>query len=151
MDFMLGSLVSVGPLDLPLGFVVAHSLLAIPFVVIIVSASLRGVDATFERAAMSLGAGRFTTLRRVVFPQILPAIVASSFFAFLISFDELIIALFLSTGTVVTLPKKMWDGIRFEIDPTITAISTILVFFTILVIGVMGLSQLYFSRRRSDG
>ena len=151
MDFMLGSLVSVGPFDIPLGFVVAHSLLAIPFVVIIVSASLRGVDATFERAAMSLGAGRFTTLRRVVFPQILPAIVASSFFAFLISFDELIIALFLSTGTVVTLPKKMWDGIRFEIDPTITAISTILVFFTILVIGVMALSQLYFSRRRSDG
>lgn len=150
MEFMLGSLVSLGPFDLPLGFVIAHSLLAIPFVVIIISASLRGVDATFERAAMSLGAGRFTTLRRVVFPQILPAIVASSFFAFLISFDELIISLFLSTGTVVTLPKRMWDGIRFEIDPTITAISTMLVFFTILVIGVMGLSQLYFSRRRSD-
>ena len=150
MEFMLGSLVSAGPFDIPLGFVVAHSLLAIPFVVIIVSASLRGLDATFERAAMSLGAGRFTTLRRVVFPQVLPAIVASSFFAFLISFDELIIALFLSTGTVVTLPKRMWDGIRFEIDPTITAISTILVFFTILIIGVMALSQLYFSRRRSD-
>lgn len=150
MEFMLGSLLSVGPFDIPLGFVVAHSLLAIPFVVIIVSAALRGVDATFERAAMSLGAGRFTTLRRVVFPQVLPAIVASSFFAFLISFDELIIALFLSTGTVVTLPKRMWDGIRFEIDPTITAISTILVFFTILIIGVMALSQLYFSRRRSN-
>ena len=150
MEFMLGSLVSLGPFDLPLGFVIAHSLLAIPFVVIIISASLRGVDATFERAAMSLGAGRFTTLRRVVFPQILPAVVASSFFAFLISFDELIISLFLSTGTVVTLPKRMWDGIRFEIDPTITAISTMLVFFTILVIGVMGLFQLYFSRRRSD-
>ena len=148
MKFMLGSVVSLGPFDLPLGFVVAHSLLAIPYVVIIVSAALRGVDETLEQASMSLGASRLTTLRRVVFPMVLPAMVASAFFAFLVSWDELIIAIFLSSSEVTTLPKRIWDGIRFEVDPTISAIATMLIFLTILMLAAIALSQWYFARRR---
>jgi ABC-type spermidine/putrescine transport system permease subunit II len=70
-----------------------------------------------------------------------PGIAAAAFFAFLTSFDELIIALFLSTPRVMTLPKRMWDGIRFEVDPTIAAVSTLLVFLTILMLVVLALAQ----------
>jgi putative spermidine/putrescine transport system permease protein len=146
MRFMLGSVMSIGPLHLPLGFVVAHTILALPYVVIILSATLRGIDPILEHAAMSLGAGRLTTLRRVVLPLMVPGIAASAFFAFLTSFDELIMALFLSTPGVMTLPKRMWDGIRFEVDPTIAAVSTLLVFLTILLLSALVLAQRYLGR-----
>ncbi|MEE9323998.1 MAG: ABC transporter permease subunit [Dehalococcoidia bacterium] len=155
MDFMLGNFKGItldlgrlGEIGLPLGFVVAHSLLAIPYVVIIVSAALRGVDETLEQASMSLGASRPTTLRRVVFPQVLPAMIASAFFAFLVSWDELIIALFLSRAEVTTLPKRIWEGIRFDVNPAIAAIATMLVVLTILILAAMMLSQRYFAKRR---
>ena len=155
MDFMLGNfkdltfdLGRLGEIGLPLGFVVAHSLLAIPYVVIIVSAALRGVDVTLEQASMSLGASRLITLRRVVFPQVLPAMVASAFFAFLVSWDELIIALFLSRGEATTLPKRIWEGIRFDVNPAISAIATMLIVLTIFILAAMMLSQWYFARRR---
>ena len=138
----------LGEIGLPLGFVVAHSLLAIPYVVIILSAALRGVDVTLEQASMSLGASRLTTLRRVVFPQVLPAMVASAFFAFLVSWDELIIALFLSRTETITLPKRIWEGIRLDVNPAITAIATMLIFLTILMLAAIVLSQWYFARRR---
>jgi putative spermidine/putrescine transport system permease protein len=143
MRFMIGSVVSVGPVELPLGFVVAHTILALPYVVVIVSATLRGIDPILEQAAMSLGASRLTTLRRTVLPLMAPGIAAAAFFAFLTSFDELIIALFLSTPRVMTLPKRMWDGIRFEVDPTIAAVSTLLVFLTVLLLSVLVLAQRY--------
>jgi ABC-type spermidine/putrescine transport system permease subunit II len=138
---MIGSVASLGPLLLPLGFVLVHSLLAIPFVVVIIGAALRGVNPTFEHAAMSLGAGRLTMLRRVVLPQVLPAVVSSAFFAFLISFDELIIAIFLSTPQVRTLPKRLWDGVLQEVDPTIAAVSTLLVVVTLVVLSAAALVQ----------
>ena len=143
MRFMIGSVISVGALQLPLGFVVAHTILALPYVVVIVSATLRGVDPILEQAAMSLGANRLTMLRRVVLPLLAPGIIAAAFFAFLTSFDELIIALFLSTPRVMTLPKRMWDGIRFEVDPTIAAVSTLLVFLTVLMLVALALARRY--------
>jgi putative spermidine/putrescine transport system permease protein len=150
MRFMTGSMVSVGPFHLPLGFVVAHTILALPYVVVIVSATLRGMDPLLENAAMSLGASRLTMLRRVVLPLMVPGIAASAFFAFLTSFDELVIALFLSTPRVMTLPKRMWDGIRFEVDPTIAAVSTVLVFLTVLMLSALVLAQRYLRRYQRD-
>jgi putative spermidine/putrescine transport system permease protein len=149
--FMLGSAISLGPLQVPLGFVVAHSLLAMPFVIVILSATLRGIDPGLERAARSLGASRLTTLRRVVLPLMTPGIAASALFAFLTSFDEIVIAIFLSTPDVSTLPKRMWDAIRFEVDPTIAAISTLLVLLTVVVLLAAATVQQLVGRRQLGG
>jgi putative spermidine/putrescine transport system permease protein len=149
MRFMLGSVATLGPIQIPLGFVIGHSLLAIPFVILVSIANLKSVDPILERAAMSLGASPLMTLRRVVLPLIAPGMVVSGLLAFLTSFDELLIALFLSTPRVTTLPKRMWDGLQNEIDPTITAISTMLIFLTIIIVSAAALSQRYLARDRS--
>jgi putative spermidine/putrescine transport system permease protein len=94
--------------------------------VINVSATLYGFDEALEYAAMSLGASRWGAFRQVTLPLIRPGVLAGALFAFVTSFDELIVALFVSGTTAVTLPRRMWEGIRFEIDPTIAAVSTML-------------------------
>jgi ABC-type spermidine/putrescine transport system permease subunit II len=129
------------------GFIIAHTVLATPFVVIVMSASLRGVNIELEQAAMNLGANRFTTLRRIVFPLALPGMISSGLFAFLISFDELIIAIFISSPTITTLPKKLWDGIRTEINPTIAAISTMLITLSVIVLVIVALVRRHFENR----
>jgi putative spermidine/putrescine transport system permease protein len=106
------------------GIVLAHTVHAIPFVVLIVSASLSTFDQTQEHAAMGLGASRIKAIWHVTLPQIRPAIISAAFIAFISSFDELIIAMFLG-GTNFTLPKKMFDNILYEIDPTIAAVSVL--------------------------
>ena len=95
-----------------------------------VSATLYGFDERMESAAVSLGASPLSAFRQVTLPLIRPGVLAGALFAFVTSFDELIVALFVSGTTAVTLPRRMWDGIRFEIDPKIAAVSTILVAFT---------------------
>lgn len=122
-----------------LGFVIAHAILAIPFVVTIMTATLKGVDPQLENASMTLGASRVTTVRMVTLPIAAPGLMASALFAFLISFDELIVAIFLSSPVLNTLPKKLWDGIRLELDPTLAAVSTILVVVSLLVLACAGL------------
>ena len=114
----------------PFGIVIAHTCLAVPFVVINVSAALQGFDERLEHAAMNLGATPWRTFWQVTFPIIRPGVLAGALFAFISSFDELVVALFVSGSTAVTLPRKMWESIRFEIDPTIAAVSTILVALT---------------------
>ena len=118
------------------GLLVAHVMLAVPYVTIILSATLRNVERNQDQAAAILGAGPISTLTRAVLPQMVPGLAAAAFFSFLVSFDELLIALFLSTSQISTLPKEIWDGIRTEISPTIAAISTMLVFVTILLLGL---------------
>jgi len=113
------------------GLILAHTCLAAPFVVAVVSSSLVGFDRRLEFAAMNLGAGPWATFWQVTFPLIRPAVLAGAFFAFITSFDELIVALFVSGSTAITLPRRMWDELRFEIDPTIAAVSTLLVALTL--------------------
>lgn len=108
-------------------FVLAHMVLAIPVVVVVVSAALRRVDESLERAATILGATRPRAFLEVTLPIIRPAIIAGLLFAFITSFDEIVLALFLAGTTSATLPKKMWESLRFQIDPTISAVSTLLV------------------------
>jgi ABC-type spermidine/putrescine transport system permease subunit II len=129
------------------GFIIAHTVMATPFVVIVMSASLRGVPIEMEQAAMNLGAGRLTALRKIVFPMALPGMISSGLFAFLISFDELIIAIFISSPRITTLPKKLWDGIRTEINPTIAAISTLLICLSVIILLSMGLVRRYLEKR----
>ncbi|MFI4986246.1 MAG: ABC transporter permease [Alphaproteobacteria bacterium] len=110
--------------------VLAHTALAVPFVVINVSATLYGFDERLEHAALNLGATPWQSFWQVTLPVIRPGVLAGAVFAFISSFDELIVALFISGSTAVTLPRKMWQSIRFEIDPTIAAVSTLLIVFT---------------------
>jgi len=117
------------------GIALAHTLLALPFVVIVVSAGLRSFDQAQEQAAVGLGASRWQAIRRVTLPQIRPSLVSAAFLAFITSFDELVVALFLS-GADMTLPKKMFDNILLEIDPTIAAVSVL----QILLISVIMLA-----------
>ena len=113
------------------GLVLAHTVLAIPLVVVVVTASLRGFDTALERAAMGLGAAPWVALRRVTLPMIAPAIVTAAVLAFLASFDEVVVAIFLSGTDAVTLPKKIWEGVWLEITPVIAAASTIVICFTL--------------------
>jgi putative spermidine/putrescine transport system permease protein len=122
-----------------LGLIIAQTALGIPFVVINVSASLYGVDQRLEQAAQILGASPLQAFWRITFPLIRPAMLAGALFAFLASWDDLLIPLFMSGPTTVTLPLRMWQGLREEIDPTISAVSTLLIGVTtsLLVIAEM--------------
>ncbi len=116
------------------GLVLAHTVLAVPFVVITVSATLQGFDVTLVRAASSLGAPPLTVFRRVMLPLILPGVVSGAVFAFATSFDEIVIALFLAGPSQRTLPLQMLSGVREEISPTITAAATLLVILSTLLL-----------------
>jgi len=114
--------------------VLAHTVLAIPVVVMVVAAALRRVDESLERAATILGATRPRAFLAVTLPIIRSSIVAGGLFAFITSFDEIVLALFLAGTTSSTLPKKMWESLRFQIDPTISAVSTLLVVLSLVVL-----------------
>ena len=129
----------------PLALVLAHTCLAVPFVVINVASALTGVDPRLEQAARNLGAGPLATFRQVTLPLIQPGIFAGAIFAFSTSFDELLVALFVSGSTAVTLPRRIWEQIRFDIEPTIAAASSLLIGLTF---GLMLIAELL--RRRAE-
>lgn len=116
-----------------LGFVLAHTALAIPFVVISVSTSLAGFDRRLEQAAASLGSSPWSTFLRVTLPAIAPGIFAGAVLAFITSFDEVVTALFLSTPTMKTLPVQMFNTIN-SVDPTIAAASTLVLAGTTAIV-----------------
>lgn len=118
------------------GFVCAHLVLALPYVVLTIDASFRGLDRSLARAAASLGAPPWQTAFRVVIPLLLPAMISGGLFAFLTSFDEVVIATFISGPHAVTLPKRMWDGILYRADPAIAAVSTMLIGLTVSILVV---------------
>jgi len=114
-----------------LGFVLAHSAMALPFFVIPVAASLQTFDRSLERASASLGAGPMGTFLQVTFPIIRPAILSGMFLAFLASFDELVLALFLQSPTFLTLPVLIYRRTKDAIDPTVAAVATVELAFVI--------------------
>jgi ABC-type spermidine/putrescine transport system permease subunit II len=107
----------LGLTETTLGFVLVHTCLAVPYVIINVVAGLVSVDRRLEMAAMSLGAGPLTTFFTVTLPLILPSVLAGGLFAFIISWDEVVTAIFLAGPELTTLPVQMWSGIRVQIDP----------------------------------
>ncbi|MDH6232378.1 putative spermidine/putrescine transport system permease protein [Mesorhizobium soli] len=117
-----------------LGFVIAHTMLAVPFVLIAVSASLEVFDVRLETAAASLGANRLTTFRTITLPLILPGILSGLLFAFVTSFDEIIVALFITSPYLKTLPVQIYTSITRDADPTVTAVGTIIFLATSLII-----------------
>jgi putative spermidine/putrescine transport system permease protein len=125
---------SSGLVDTVTGLVLAHTVIAFPFVVIVVGSALFGLDDALEEASLSLGASPVTTFLRVTLPQIRVAVFGSALFAFNVSFDEVIITLFLSGVRVKTLPVKVWDAILYEITPILPAISTVVILASLIVL-----------------
>jgi putative spermidine/putrescine transport system permease protein len=117
-----------------LGFVAAHTMLAIPLVVMTVTASLSNYDESLELASASLGASWITTTRRITIPLLAPGVLSGFVFAFVTSFDEVVMALFLQAPDLKTLPVQMYNAIALDIDPTISAASSIVVVFTTLLL-----------------
>ncbi len=128
-----------------LGIILAHAALGTPFVVITVTATLSGFDHSLTRAAASLGADPTTTFFKVTMPLILPGVISGALFAFITSFDEVVVVLFLASVEQRTIPREMWSGIREAISPTILAVATILIAISVLL-----LLSLELLRRRNE-
>ena len=127
------------------GVILAHVALATPFVVITVTATLVGFDMNMVKAAQSLGAKPIRTFFKVIMPLILPGIISGALFAFITSFDEVVIVMFMASIDQLTIPKQMWAGIRQEISPVILCMATCLVLLSIFL-----LTTVEVLRRRSE-
>ena len=116
------------------GLVLAHTALAVPFVVVNVATSLRTIDRNLELAAQSLGAGPVRTFRRITLPIILPGVLSGALFAFITSWDEVVVSIFLTSARFRTLPAEMWEQVRQVVDPTVAAVSTTLLAVTTTIL-----------------
>jgi mannopine transport system permease protein len=116
------------------GFVLAHTVLALPFVVFTTAGALGKIDPSLEAAAMSCGASRFAAFRLVTLPLILPNVLGGALFAFIISFDEPVVSFFLSGVRYKTLPRRMFEDIEQSLTPIIPAIATLLIFMSVVVL-----------------
>jgi putative spermidine/putrescine transport system permease protein len=135
------SLSKFGLIGTKLGLVMAYTPLTLPFTVLPISAILRGFDRNLENAALNLGANQFQTFIKITFPIIRPGVITGALFSFMIAFDEVVIALFICGSNAVTLPKKMWDVIRYEIEPMLPAIATLLLLMSALILLLIGYLQ----------
>jgi putative spermidine/putrescine transport system permease protein len=118
-----------------LGVIVAHGVLAVPVAFLVITATLKGFDRNLERAAMSAGAGPLRTFFHVTLPVLRPGMLVGALFAFLSSFNEAVVVIFIGGRQAATLPKKMYESIRLESDPVIAVVSTLLV--GAVVLGVL--------------
>ena len=127
------------------GIILSHAILGTPFVIITVTATLAGFDNNLTRAAANLGAGPIRTFFKVQMPLILPGVISGGLFAFITSFDEVVVVLQLADVRQRTIPRQMFSGIREQISPTILAVATILVILSIAILTTVELL-----RRRSE-
>ena len=127
------------------GLILAHTALGTPFVVITVTATLTGFDTNLIRASQSLGADTLRTFFKVIMPLILPGVISGALFAFITSFDEVVVVLFIGSIEQVTIPKQMWAGLRQETSPVILSMATCLVLLSIALLTTVELL-----RRRSE-
>ncbi|HCZ01474.1 MAG: polyamine ABC transporter permease [Rhodobacterales bacterium RIFCSPHIGHO2_02_FULL_62_130] len=144
--FFFYSSIEVNKWGVPyLGVIMAHATLGIPFVIITVTATLSGFDHSLTRASASLGASPSTTFFKVIMPLITPGMVSGALFAFVTSFDEVVVVLFVGANDEQTIPRQMWNGIREAISPAILSVATILVIVSISLLATVELL-----RRRSE-
>ncbi len=128
--------------------VLAHAVLGIPFVIITVTATLVGFDRSLTRAAASMGAGPVTTFFRIQMPLILPGVISGGLFAFITSFDEVVVVMFIGSASQKTLPWQMFLGLREQISPTILAVATILVALSIALLATLEILRRHSERLR---
>ncbi len=122
--------------DTWIGVVIAHTIIALPYVVVTVSTSLALVDPRLEQAARSLGASPWRSAFEIILPNIRSGVLTGAVFAFIISWDEIVVTLFISTRAVYTLPRRMWDGIRENVDPTVAAVAVVLMAATVIGVAI---------------
>ena len=116
------------------GIILAHIILGTPFVVITVTATLTGFDHSVTRAAASLGSNPVNTFMKITLPLIMPGVISGALFAFVTSFDEVIVVLFLAGLENTTIPIQMWVGLREQLSPTILAVATCLIIMSTLIL-----------------
>ncbi|WP_020659950.1 ABC transporter permease [Amycolatopsis benzoatilytica] len=138
---MYAAFLDWGLIGTPAGFVAAHTVLALPFVTVNVTAALAGFDRVLERASASLGASPWTTFWSVTFPLIRPGVLAGALFAFVTSFDEVVVSLFIQSPTLQTLPVRMFTSVTNEVDPTIAAASTIVLVVSTALLGLASVTR----------
>ncbi|GAA2300255.1 ABC transporter permease [Streptomyces hawaiiensis] len=134
----------------PIAIALGHTVLASPIAVLILIATLRGIDERLEDAAASMGAGRMTIARRITFPLAAPGMIAAAIFSFITSFDEFYISQFLSSVNTVTLPVQVYNSLTFDIDPSVTAVSALLTAFAVLALGLVALMRWLGSGRQGS-
>lgn len=127
------------------GIIIAHAALGVPFVIITVTATLSGFDRSLYQAGLSLGASPLKVFGDVVIPLIRPGVISGALFAFVTSFDEIVLVLFLAGPEQGTIPRQMFAGLREQINPTILAVATLLI-----AISILFLTTLEFLRRRAE-
>ncbi|WP_191059624.1 ABC transporter permease [Geminicoccus harenae] len=128
----------LGLLGTLFGLIVGHTVLAIPYVVLVMTVAIRSFDLRIEQVALTLGASWPTMFRRVLLPNLAPSAGAAWIFAFVISFDEVVVTIFLAGG-IETIPKRMFNELVLQVNPTITAIATLLIGFSIITVGALAL------------
>jgi len=129
-------LAKIGLLGSFAGLVVAHTLLNVPLVMMVLGVAIREFDIRIEQVAWSLGASWWHTVRRVMLPNLAPSVFAAWIFAFIGSFDEVIVTSFIA-GKYDTVPKKMFNELILEVNPTITAVATLLIAFTVVALAAV--------------
>ena len=129
--------------------ILTHTALAVPVMLTTVVASLQGFDRTLVRAAASLGAGTPRIFFKVILPLIAPGVVSGAIIAFIISFDEVVVASFLTTGEQRTLPRMIFSGVRESVSPAIASVAVLLVLFSALLLGVIAWLQGRTARMRA--
>lgn len=130
-----------------LGVILAHVALSVPISFLVLAASLKGFDRNLERAAMNLGATPLKTFFLVTFPVLRPGFIVSAFFAFIHSFDETVVSIFISGRDAATLPRKMFDSVRMDADPVIAVVSTLL--FSLVFSGTVIIAVANHRRRQA--
>lgn len=141
--YMFAKLGLIGSIS---GIVIMHALIGLPFVMILVQSRLQSVNPDLAQASASLGAGPFRTFLLITLPQLRLALIGAGVLAFHVSFDEVVLALFLSGARTKTLPVKLWDSILFEVSPLLPAISALIILIPLLVMAPM----IWLQRSKSD-
>jgi putative spermidine/putrescine transport system permease protein len=116
-----------------IGIVLAHAMYVTPFIILTISAGVENIDERLEKVAVIMGASQWRVFWQVVLPQLGPSIVSAGLFAFLMSFDEVVIAWFITGPSTMTLPVKMYSSIKWEVSPVLAAVATILTFVSIFI------------------
>jgi putative spermidine/putrescine transport system permease protein len=136
----------------PFALIIGHFILAIPFVMRLVVASLVGFDRSIEQAAMNLGAGHFRLFFQITLPIIKSGVIAGAIFSFITSFDDLTVALFIVSTDVVTLPVRIFTYMQYQYDPIITSVSSIMILLTIVLMvvieRVLGVGKVFASKNQ---
>lgn len=136
---MYAAVLRVGMDGTKISFIIAHTIISLPIPILLITNALRDFDVSVEDAAVICGASRLNAIWRVTMPAIAPSLVAAALFAFLISWDEVVVAIFMSSASLQTLPVQMWTMMSTDVTPQVAAAASVMIVSTITIMGLVGL------------